>query len=46
MATNTLNKDQIRSEFIQLRTYFDILKSKCFREDSFDTLSMGCRVTM
>jgi len=41
MATNTLNKDQIRSEFIQLRTYFDILKSKCFREDSFDTLSMG-----
>ena len=30
MATNTLNKDQIRSEFIQLRTYFDILNSKFF----------------
>lgn len=41
MATNTLNKDQIRSEFIQLRTYFAMLKSSCFSEDSFDTLSMG-----
>tara|TARA_Y100001954_G_scaffold181260_1_gene193119 strand:- start:432 stop:845 length:414 start_codon:yes stop_codon:yes gene_type:complete len=41
MATNTLNKDHIRSEFIQLRTYFAMLKSSCFSEDSFDTLSMG-----
>lgn len=42
MATFTDNTDQLRKEFIQLRTYFMDLKSRFFRDDAaFCEISMG-----
>ncbi len=42
MATYTDNFDLIKSEFKQLKTYFDILKQKYFKNDSqFKEISMG-----
>ncbi len=42
MATYTDNLDLIKSEFKQLKTYFDILKQTYFKNDSqFKEISMG-----
>ena len=41
MASLTDDEILIRSEFIQLKKYFDSLKRDYFRDDSFNTLSMG-----
>jgi hypothetical protein len=42
MATYTSNEDQIRSEFSQLKAWFDLLKSEYFAESSaFCECSMG-----
>ncbi len=42
MATYTLNENQVRGEFRQLRKYFDNLKSKYFNDaDYFREISMG-----
>lgn len=42
MATFTDDHDQVRSEFKQLKTNFDILKADCFKDKSdFTEVSMG-----
>lgn len=41
MATNTSDQELIRSEFKQLKNYFDVLKTSHLKNDSFCELSMG-----
>jgi PLP dependent protein len=41
MATFTDDEMQVRKEFKTLKSYFDRLKSTYFKDDSFDTVSMG-----
>ena len=41
MASLTDDQLQIRSEFIQLKKYFDELHREFFKDNSFNTLSMG-----
>ncbi len=41
MASFVENEAQIRSEFSQLKSIFDQLKTLYFKEETFDTISMG-----
>ncbi len=41
MASLTDDQAQVKSEFVQLKNYFDILKNNFFKDESFNTLSMG-----
>lgn len=41
MASFTNNQNQIRKEFEQLKSIFEMLKKEYFKEDNFSILSMG-----
>lgn len=41
MASLTDDQAQVKSEFVQLKNYFDILNNNFFKDESFNTLSMG-----